>query len=202
MSQGISTVSGEEGPLRSPHGEPLDLTAFGLDTGRIRLRPISMDDAEAIFREFTPAITLYMGPKSPDQIEQTQAWVASALRRLRDGVDLQLVVEDAVSGEFLGCCGLHGNGKPIYPEFGIWIKASAHGHGYGREAIAALKQWVDRNIQYEYLVYPVDRRNTASRRISESLGGVVFRENTFKKEDGNCLDLVVYKILPAVEDRA
>lgn len=189
------TGKAEEGRFRGLCGNPPDLAAFDLDTGRIRLRSISMDDAEDIFREFTPAITKYMGPTPADCVEQTRAWIELALRLLHEGSELQLVVL-AGTGEFLGCCGLHGRGKIERPELGIWIKGSAHGNGYGREAITALKQWADKNIQFEYLTYPVDRRNVPSRRIPESLGGFVFDESRFQKTDGSWLDLVVYKILP------
>jgi len=183
-------------PLQSLHSTPLDLTKFVLDTGRIRLRPISMDDAGDCFREFTKSITRYMYPKTPERIEETQEFIRLALALLRSGEDLHLVICDSRTGEFLGCCGLHGRGKPEHPELGVWVKAPAHGNGYGKEAITALKQWADSNLRYEYLTYPVDRRNAASRRVPESLGGVIFKEGKSPKGDGGWLDEVVYRIPP------
>lgn len=177
-------------------GDSIDLTAFELDTQRLSLRPISMDYAQDIFREFTSRITRYMGPKPPERIEETQDFIRSSLSALQSGVGLQLVILKRITGEFLGCCGLHGGGGGQRPELGIWVKWSAHGNGYGKEAIVALKQWADTNLSYEYMTYPVDRRNNASRRIPEALGGYVFTEGKSLAQDGRMLDIVVYKILP------
>ena len=176
-------------------GKPLDLTAFELDTQRVSLRPISMGYAQDIFREFTSRIARYMSPKSPERIEETHNFIGSALTALNSGEGLPLVILERNTGEFLGCCGLNGEGNPQRPELSIWIKWSAHGNGYGKEAIVALKRWVDTNLSYEYMTYPVDRLNNASRRIPEALGGSIFNEYQSPAQDGHMLDFVVYKIL-------
>ncbi len=77
--------------------------------------------------------------------------------------------------------------KRKHPELGIWLKQAAHGHKYGLEAITAIKNWAIENLDYEYLLYPVDRVNIASTKILERLGGKIFRE--------------YIDILPAVERR-
>ncbi len=95
--------------------------------------------------------------------------------------------------EFLGICSV----DPIdteTPELGIWIKKSDHGNSFGREAIYALKDWVDKNLEYKYLSYPVDKRNIPSRKIPESFGGKVFREFQQTNKSGNLLNEVEYRI--------
>lgn len=77
---------------------------------------------------------------------------------------------------------------------GIWIKGSAHGNRFGREAITILVEWTKHHIPHEYLVYPVERENIPSRKVPESLGGEIFEERIGKKMDGGALDLVIYKI--------
>lgn len=109
------------------------------------------------------------------------------------GNNLQLVILKP-SGEFLGCCGLHGQANPKIPEFGIWLKKDAHGFGYGKEAIHGLYSWATQNLQAEYYIYPVDRNNIASRKIPESLGGVIINEYVDQGLAGNRLDNVVYKV--------
>lgn len=185
----------KSGPLLGIDGKPVNLTTFALDAQRISLRPISMEYAEDIFREFTRRITRYMGPKPPERIDEIQDFIRSALTGLRSGEELQLVILKRNTGEFLGCCGLHGKGKREHPELGVWVKESAHGNGYGKEAVVALKRWADANLHYDYLTYPVDRRNIPSRRIPEALGGVIFEERQLTKQDGTVLDEVVYRIL-------
>ena len=48
--------------------------------------------------------------------------------------------------------------------------------------------------QFDYLIYPVDRANIPSRKIPESLGGIIFEEKKTKTMSGGVLDEVVYKI--------
>ena len=98
--------------------------------------------------------------------------------------------------EFLGCCGLHGRENPREPELGIWLKKSAHGRGFGREAVAAVRDWAERHLIVDAFIYPVDRNNTASRKVAEALGGTIVRSELIKTMSGGELDAVVYKILP------
>lgn len=192
----MESKTNDGGPLLGLDGQPVDLTAFVLDTERLSLQPIAMKYAETIFLEFTARITRYMMPAPAGRIEETQAFIRSALARMSACEDLVLVILDKATGEFLGCCGLHGAGDPRHPQLGLWVKESAHGNGYGKEAIVALKRWADASLRFDYITYPADRRNGASRRIPEALGGVVFREEFAPKQDGGVLDEVVYKILP------
>ena len=183
-------------PFAAKKGHSFSCREVEITSVRIRLRPISEQYAEDIFRHFTAEVTRYMYPKPPDRIEETRQFIGHSLAGMQREDTLQFVIIDARSGEFLGCCGLDGRDQPRTPELGIWLKMDAHGHGYGREAIAALKQWADRHLQYDYLTYPVDRANIASRKIPEGLGGQIFREEKYRTKDGRILDLVDYKILP------
>ena len=74
------------------------------------------------------------------------------------------------------------------------IKKSAHGNGYGREAVHTLVNWSKKNINIDYFIYPVDRRNIASCKIPESLGGEVVEEFKAETSTSKILDKVVYKI--------
>lgn len=104
-----------------------------------------------------------------------------------------MVITDRESGDFLGCVGLHKLANKR-PEFGIWVKQSAHMHGYGREAIHALKRWADQHIPYDYLIYPVDSRNMASRKIPESLGAAIISQYDDTGGMGQDLTLIKYRI--------
>lgn len=160
---------------------------------RLLLTPRIAAHNEEIFRAFTPEVTRYMFPRPPERIEETVAFGQQAEQKLRAGTDLQVVILDKQMQEFFGCGGLH-DLKTRHPELGVWIKKSAHGHKYGREAMAALKAWADEHIDYEYIKYPVDKENIASRKIAESLGGVVAEEYDTKNMSGNILHEVEYRI--------
>jgi ribosomal-protein-alanine N-acetyltransferase len=176
--------------------QPPSLLRLTLNGERLRLVPTSRDHAEDIFREFTPAITRYMYPRPAERIEETLEFIDRSRERMRAGGNLQFTILSGRDGEFLGCCGLHGEGNERTPELGIWIKRAAHGHGYGREAISVLVAWAFTHLDVDYLVYPVDRRNSGSRKIPESLGGAVTGEKRDEGMAGNQLDLIVYRLHP------
>ena len=174
--------------------EQLNLNTARITTKRLTLLPVTDDYAEDMFREFTPAITRYMIPSSPKDISETKAFIAETTKPRSQNADLVLVILDKDTREFLGVCGLHPRQNPRQPEFGIWLKASAHGHGYGREAITGLYEWALQTIEADFFIYPVDKANIQSKKIPESLGGKIFEEKEVSTMDGGTLNEIVYKI--------
>ena len=135
-----------------------------------------------------------MMPAPPAERADTAAFVESALLGLDRRDDLHLVICPHDSSEFLGVCVLHATRQPNEPEPGIWLKKAAHGHGYGLEAITALKKWAESHLEYERLLFPVDRRNTPSRKIPENLGGRIVDEKKITSMSGMELDIVIFCI--------
>lgn len=170
-----------------------DLTTLVLETDRLVLKPVSPDYTDVIFREFTPTVATYMYPRPAEKRIETEAFVQSAMADNEDGTSLTMVITERGTGEFLGCVGLHKLTDPR-PEFGIWVKESAHMHGYGREAVRALKRWADEHLAYEYLIYPVDSRNIASRKIPESMGACIISQYDGMGGMGQELTLIKYRI--------
>ena len=169
--------------------------AVEIQTERLKLVPISMQWKMDCFLEFTPEITTYMFPAPSKDPSGVEKFINESLEGLKDGTNLQLVILKRDSDEFLGCAGLH-QPHTRHPELGVWVKKSAHGQGYGREAMTALKKWADDHIDYEYILYPVDRDNISSRKIPESLGGKVHETYDKKSESGRMLHTVEYRIYP------
>jgi RimJ/RimL family protein N-acetyltransferase len=114
---------------------------------------------------------------------------------MQQGNALQLQILYKDTREFIGCCGIHDIHSP-HPALGIWIKKPTHGNGYGKEAVQGMIEWAKASIDYEYLRYPVDKRNFPSRRIPEQLGGIIGRELTKINQSGNELDEIEYWIYP------
>lgn len=175
-------------------GAQPDLTNLSIEGERIRLESISRTYERDIFEEFTSDITTYMVPKPADTIEETRAFIEASLEGFKEADNLVFVILEKQTGEFLGCCGLHGRSSVKNPEFGIWLKRSAHGQGLGREAIRTLACWAQERMRLESFIYPVDKRNEPSRKIPLSLGGVVVGEREEVGMAGNVLDEVVYRI--------
>lgn len=166
-----------------------------LESERLLMVPISDKYTEDVFNEFSDDITTFMYPKQANDISETEEFVRKKEEELKQGITLQLVVLEKRGQEFLGCAGLHHTDTKT-PELGIWIKKSAHGHGFGKEAMTAVKQWADQNLQYDYILYPVDEKNMASRSIPESMGGQIEREYDETGLAGNKLHLLEYRIYP------
>jgi len=154
---------------------------FEIKTSRLTLVPVSPKYREEIFKEFTPEVTVFMAPPSAKHISETDAFIAGAQAKMGRGEEITCTILDSATGEFLGGGGLHEINTPT-PELGIWVKKSAHGHHYGRETMAALKEWADQHLVYEYIKYPVAKDNIPSRKIPEALGGTVVKE--YEKENG------------------
>ncbi len=170
-----------------------DLTSLVIETDRLVLKPISPDYIDSIYNEFTADIATYMYPRPAEKRMETEAFVGAAHEENEDGTSLTMVITEQETGDFLGCVGLH-KLTTSRPEFGIWVKQSAHAHGYGREAVRALKHWADRHIDYEYLIYPVDSRNISSRKIPESLGACIISQYDDRGGMGQNLTLIKYRI--------
>lgn len=181
-------------PMEKAPDRP-NFLAVEIETERLKLVPISMQWKMDCFREFTPEITTYMHPAPSKDPSGVETFINESLEGLQDGTNLQLVILKKDSEEFLGCAGLH-QPHTKHPELGVWVKKSAHGQGYGREAMTALKQWTDAHIDYEYILYPVDRDNIPSRKIPESLGGKVHESYHKESESGRILHTVEYRIYP------
>lgn len=171
----------------------MDLSNIVITTDRIRLVPVTEEFAKNIFEEFTSEVTTYMHPKAPSTIADTLDFIKRSQEALAKKERLMVAILHIKTNEFLGGAGIV-NINTNTPELGIWIKKSAHGHKYGREAVKGLKEWAEEHLTYEYLTYPVDKRNIPSRKIAESLGGIIAKEYTKINESGNTLDDVEYWI--------
>lgn len=171
----------------------MNLLEFSISSERLKLIPTSLVYAQDIFSEFTKELTVFMYPKPATKIEETISFIQVSQEKMKNNEALQVVILEKDTDEFLGHGGIHGL-KSDTPELGIWIKKSAHGKKYGREAVTALKKWIDTNLKYKFIKYPVDRRNIASRKIAESLGGMVGAEYKKISMTGNELHEVEYRI--------
>ncbi len=69
--------------------------------------------------------------------------------------------------EYAGCCGLHDIASKK-PQFGIWIKYDFQGPGLASKIVPYVLHWSLKNLELEYIRYPVDQRNTRSIQIIES----------------------------------
>lgn len=170
-----------------------NLSSTIIKTERLVLKPVSLEYKEFIFSELTDEVTEFMYPQTPKEMVDVEKFINKAREDMENGTNFNVSIFKKETNEFLGGGGIHRLDTKT-PEFGIWIKKSAHGNKYGQEAVAGLKQWADENLDYEYLLYPVAKENIASRKIPESLGGKLIREYMGKREGREDMEEVEYRI--------
>ncbi|HBG32542.1 MAG TPA: hypothetical protein DEG42_07105 [Acholeplasmataceae bacterium] len=164
-----------------------------LVTQRLLLVPISMKFKVDVFNNFNHEVTRYMMPKPAKDISETEAWIKSTIKKYENKEEIVFAVLLKDSHEFIGCMGLHHMDTDT-PELGLWTKMSAHGHGYGIEGMKSIVEYAQTHLNIKYLIYPVDRKNFASRNIPETLGGIVKKAYKQINQSGIELDTIEYWI--------
>lgn len=106
---------------------------FLLKTERLVIKPYSHIYLEDYYKEFTDEITRFQYPDSFSNIDSARKVLSEFLSEMEEGNMLELVILSQ-QGEFLGSMEVF-NIKGDTPEVGLWIKKSAHGNGYGYEAL-------------------------------------------------------------------
>ncbi len=177
-----------------------DLLSVSIPSARLQSVSISDRFQQDIFREFTDEITRYVLPSTPTDLGEIHDFIVTSRNEMEQSSNLLLAILSKSFGQFIGCCGLHGQENIKTPELGIWIKRSSHGNGYGREAITTLVDWASRIIELDYFIYPVERQNIASCKIPISLGGIEIGDLKVETPTGKILDKIIYKISPKLDN--
>ena len=160
---------------------------------RIYLERLSQKHAEDIFKYFTVDIIEYMYPGVNKTLDDVKNFISSMEKSFERGTDRVFAIKNKENDEFIGVVGLHGLEKEM-PEPGIWTKLEAHGNHYGREAVSLLINMA-KNMGYKKLIYPVDHRNTPSRKIPEYFKGVTDGIITkVNSPDGRVIETIDYII--------
>lgn len=177
----------------TPNLSTLNFSTLDIATERLRLRAYREEDAADIHDATTPDICRYMTFNPSASVEELRGVGRKWLAMATDGREVAAVIRDKDSGRFLGMGGLHYRGDPL-PGLGIWIRADAHGHGYGREAIIGLAAFARETLEEKAVLYSVAKENIPSRRIPESLGGTICGDDTIQRPGGPAYPGVVYRI--------
>lgn len=167
-----------------------------IQTERLSLKPIDESVAQQIFEHFTDEVTTYMCPSAAKKLDETLAFIHAMQDNRAAKKDFVYSIHNKKTDDFIGCVGLHQLDTDV-PELGIWTKISAHGNGYGREAVGGLID-LAKLLNYKKLKYPVDCRNIPSKKIPIFYGGKLVDKNvTVNTPDGRVLDEEIYHIILA-----
>lgn len=142
---------------------------FRISTARLRLRPVSTGDLEALYRIWTdPVVRRFFWDGEVISKERAEAAVREGGEDFaKHGFGLWVAEE---GGRLIGFCGLrHLDYAPdVEVLYGF---APAHwGRGLATEVAAAMLRYGFEEAGLERIVGIADKENTASRRVLEKLG--------------------------------
>lgn len=155
-----------------------------LETERLIIQPYSNSFLEEYYKEFTDEITKYQYPDSFSNINTANEIVSGFVKDMEQGNMLELVILTQ-EGEFIGSMEAFGI-KEKTPEIGLWLKRSAHGKGYGYEALKGLLDHLNATGKYQKRIlekYCRDHGYTAIRHYDEDDGysGTNFNRPGFQR---------------------
>jgi polyribonucleotide nucleotidyltransferase len=161
--------------MEQPKNELKDLSDVVIETERLRLRPIRMEDAQDVIDSFSENVNKYLSFDRYYDLETASKFIQKRIDQMKAGTDIQLVAEDK-SGKFLGSASLHcfNNSSLIA---GIWFNEKYFNQGFGSESMKALISWAEVNFNYLFVKYVVLEGNIASDKIAQKCGGILKEEN-------------------------
>jgi ribosomal-protein-alanine N-acetyltransferase len=161
---------------------PMSLTTPTLQTHRMRVRPFTDADADALFAMHSSAYVLryWDAPPWTDR-SRAERFIETCRQVAEDGTGARLAMERSSDGAFIGWCGLT-RWNPDYrsASLGYCLDDAAWGHGYATEAAQALLQWGFDALELNRVQAETDTRNVASARVLEKNGFV--REGTLRED--------------------
>lgn len=153
------------------------VTAPTLETIRLRLRPLTMDDAVALNEIQSDAAHMRFYPH-PFSLEESRDWIRRMRARYEEIGYALLAVEDRATGEFLGNVGPHlqrvdGTDEV---ELGWSITPARARQRIATEAAAACRDWVFSTLDVDHVISLIRPENTPSRGVAENLGMTIWKD--------------------------
>ena len=142
-----------------------------LETERLQLRPMSLDDLDAFSQVVGDPVSMRFYPRPFDR-EMTRAWIERVQERYaRDGIGLLAVVESA-TGEMIGDCGpmVQETGHGSFVELGWHIRRDRQGLGFATEAGAACRDHAWEVLDVDRLISIIRPENVPSWSVARALG--------------------------------
>jgi RimJ/RimL family protein N-acetyltransferase len=153
------------------------------ETDRLQLRELVPDDAAFILELVNePAWLRFIGDRNVHSLEDARGYLERGplASYAKNGFGLWAVVSRA-SGESLGMCGLIRRESLPHADLGFAFLARHRGHGYAREAAAAVVALAGERFHLDRLLAITDPDNTASRAVLEHIGLAFERHFTWSE---------------------
>lgn len=167
-------------------------------TDRLRLRPFTIADTDALFALHSSSYVLRYWDAPPwSERARAERFIAACGRMAAEGDGARLAMDRGSDETFIGWCGLtRWNPDHRSASLGYCLDDAAWGHGYATEAGRALLQWAFDTLDLNRVQAATDTRNAASARVLEKLGFV--REGTLREDcvvNGEVSDSWMYGLI-------
>lgn len=142
-----------------------------VETERLRLRPMSLDDLDAFAAVVGDPESMRFYPRPFDR-PMARAWIERVGERYeRDGIGLLAVVERATD-EMIGDCGpmVQETGHGSFVELGWHIRRDRQGLGFATEAGAACRDRAWAELDADRLISIIRPENVPSWSVARALG--------------------------------
>src|SRR5262249_44341190 len=145
-----------------------------LETPRLRLRAVTMEDAEAMLRIVTdPRVRKYFGKKAPADVDAVRRKIAELHESLQTVTGIRWALVERATGDYLGGAGFWHWDKPHFrAEIGYEIAPSHWGRGLMPEALASILRFGFDRMALHSVEARINPDNRASARVLEKVGFV------------------------------
>jgi RimJ/RimL family protein N-acetyltransferase len=144
-----------------------------IKTKNLSIRPVMPGDGPIIYEAFKETeadlnkwLSWSLKVKKVEDIEKTcREFYAKFI--LRNEFHFAIFMDE----KYIGSCSLHKvDWNILTAEVGYWLRKTAQGQGYVREAIAALSDYANKEMGIKKLSIIVDDENTKSASVPEAIG--------------------------------
>ncbi len=168
-----------------------------LQTERLLVRQLSLDDLEPLHQILSDPITMRFWP-TPFTLETTRAWIERNLQRYAELGFGRWAVVLKTTGALIGDCGViqaEVAGTLEY-DLGYIIDHHHWRHGYASESAAACKAYAVSALGIRRLVANMPTDHVASARVAEKIGMTWERTFNNPRNRGIPTHLYAFSIIP------
>lgn len=164
-----------------------------IETQRLIIREFEPGDLDGLYRIYEESDTRFLQPLSEnreEELEKLKSYIQYVYGFYGFGLWAVCLKE---SGCLIGRCGLQVGfiGDEGEYELGYMISGKYQGKGYGREAVEAILQYAEEELEAPRAVLRIDLENTVSLAFAERLK---FQEKNRILENGTRVALYVYEL--------
>jgi len=167
-----------------------------LETKRLIIKPITLDDKNEIFEYRSDTETNKYQGWIPKTIDDVEIFIGKISKQINEPVTwFQFVIIEKETQKVVGDLGIHFLNDE-QAEIGCTLEKSKHGKGYATEALKLVIDYLFNKLNKHRIIGSIDPQNLKSIGLVERLG---FRKEAHFKEslliNGEWADDIVYAIL-------